>query len=35
MLVVSRAAAEYGGAVAVGDSRLGGARVQLRLCIED
>jgi signal transduction histidine kinase len=35
MLVVTRAAAEYGGAVTVGESRrLGGARVQLRLCTE-
>jgi signal transduction histidine kinase len=35
MVVVARAAAEYGGSVTVGDSRLGGARVELRLCIED
>jgi signal transduction histidine kinase len=35
MLVVGRAAAEYGGAVIVGESRLGGARVELRLCTED
>jgi signal transduction histidine kinase len=35
MLVVERAAAQYGGAVTVGESRLGGARVELRLCTED
>jgi signal transduction histidine kinase len=35
MRVVSRAATEYGGAVTIRESRLGGARVQLRLCVED